>query len=93
MKKIILIISLLFMVTGVHAEVLLRGVVNHINLEGGVVNINETDYKIQQGKTELISGVHSLDLDLLKVGDDVKFILDRYLVTEIKLVKPYVFND
>ena len=94
MKKIItIIISLLVMATSVHAEILLRGVVEEVNLEAGIVKINNSEYKVQEGKTELISGEHSLDLDLLKEGSKVTFTLEGSFIIKMNLVVPYKFES
>ena len=94
MKKLItMVVTLLIMATNAQAELQLKGVVEKVDIEHGLVIINSTPYKVQHGKTKLITGKRHLDLGVLSVGSQVDFILDNSFVTEIKLTSPYTFKD
>ncbi len=83
---------LFLMVCNVQAGTRNSGIIEDIDLENGLVQINNMNYKLQEGKTRLISGEHKLNLRLLERGSRVDFVIENSLVTEIRLKTPYVFR-
>ncbi len=84
---------MVFSIFEVSAEIAIRGIVEKIDLEKGMVVINGIQYKIQPGETKLISGEHVLNLDSLAQGSGVHFLSDGVFVKEIRLATPHVFKD
>lgn len=77
----------------VYAESSALGIVQKVSLEQGIIEINNIEYRIDQDRTVLISGVHSLDLGVLEKGVLVNYIVEGYLLIEIRLVKPFEFQS
>lgn len=79
--------------SNVHAESRASGIVQAVSLDKGIIEINNIEYRVEMSKTALISGMHSLDLDLLEVGVLVNYIFEGYLLIELELVKPFEFQS
>lgn len=93
MKKIITIITLLLViVSNVQAERRV-GTVDAIDLEAGLIKIDNVQYKVQPSKIKLMSEKHKLKLSLLEEGNKVSFVTNYKDITGIRLTTPYVFND
>jgi len=87
MKKLVtIIVTLLVMLGSVQAETRLTGTINQVSLEGGYIVINQNQYKIKRGKTEVYSGDNLINEDFLKEGQSVYFSYDNALVTKIRLI-------
>lgn len=85
-------ITLLFMmINNVQAEQRV-GTVNAVDLDAGLIKINNVQYQIQPSKVKLVSGEHKLKLSSLKKGNKVSFVTNYTDITEIRLTTPYAFN-
>lgn len=77
----------------VQAESHASGIVQKVSLMSGIIEINNIEYKVDMGNTRLISGMHSLDLGLLEVGELVHYIYEGDVLIELELAKPFEFQS
>lgn len=95
MKKIFTAVALLFMFCNLQAQDNLSGTLKGVNLERGLVNINNAVYSIRLRKTQLYLGKHKQNIDFLEkgIGQKVKFVLDNTIVTEIRFITSFEINE
>jgi len=93
-KKILLITILFFtFIANSQAESMATGIIQNISIENNSIEINNIEYRVDSEQTTLISGMHTLDLELLEVGNRVNFLLKGNLIIEMQLTTPYEFNS
>jgi len=95
MIKKILLISILFFtfIANSPADSMASGIIQAISIENNSIEINNLEYRMDSEQTTLISGMHTLDLELLEVGNRVKFLLKGDLIIKIQLTTPYAFTS